>query len=71
MEFGRFKPDDVELTEGHILIMNKKYGEGLNFVYNNHLVHEGDAVVIASKIIGQGEICIADEYFAIRFCRVY
>ena len=46
IEFGRFKPENVELETGKILILDKKENEGLNVVYENRVIHTGKTVSI-------------------------
>lgn len=46
VEFGRFNDVNVELEVGKILIFEKKFYSPLNLVYNNKVIHTGQAVVI-------------------------
>ncbi len=46
IEFGRFTPENVELEPGKILILDKKETDGLDVVYENHIIHTGKAVSI-------------------------
>ncbi|MBQ2551345.1 MAG: helix-turn-helix domain-containing protein [Treponema sp.] len=128
VELGRFRPENVSLEPGLILILDKKETEGLNLVYENRVIHTGKTVAIdelfgmriaenpqlneiiydekdyisiqlgsaylskeevaglhqgsyvilkqragefaqiirSSKIVARGEVCIADDTFAIR-----
>lgn len=132
VEFGRYRPENVSLEHGKILILDKKETEGLNVVFENRVIHSGKTVSIdenwgieiaesvqlneivydeeeyisvqlgsayltkedivalhqgsylilkqragefckiirSGKIIGTGEICIADDRFAIRITDV-
>ena len=132
VELGRFKPENVELEPGKILVLDKKETDGLDVVYENRVIHSGKTVSIdelfgieiaettqlseieytekdyisiqlgsaslkkeeiaglhqgsyitlkqragdpsliirAGKVIGTGEICIADDTFAIRVIEV-
>ena len=132
IEFGRFRPENVELEPGKILILDKKENDGLDVVYENRVIHTGKTVSIdesfgieiaetpqlseieytekdyisiqlgsaslkkeeiaalhqgsyitlkqragdpsliirAGKVIATGEICIADDTFAIRVIEV-
>ena len=45
VEFGRFRTDNVNLSHGQILVMDKRETEGLNVVYKNRVIHSGKAVV--------------------------
>lgn len=45
VEFGRFRPENVNLEHGQILVMDKRETEGLNVVYKNRVIHSGKAVV--------------------------
>ena len=46
VELGRFRPENVSLEPGLILILDKKENEGLNLVYENHVIHTGKTVAI-------------------------
>ena len=46
VELGRFRPENVSLEPGLILIMDKKENEGLNLVYENRVIHTGKTVAI-------------------------
>lgn len=46
IEFGRFRPENVSLEPGTILILDKKETEGLNVVFENRVIHTGKTVVI-------------------------
>ena len=132
VELGRFRPENVSLEPGLILILDKKENEGLNLVYENRVIHTGKTVAIdelfgmeiaenpqlneiiydekdyisiqlgsaylskeeiaglhqgsyvilkqragefakiirAGKVVARGEICIADDTFAIRVIEV-
>ena len=132
VELGRFHPENVELEPGKILILDKKETDGLDVVFENHVIHTGKTVSIdelfgieiaettqlseieytekdyisiqlgsaslrkeeiaalhqgsyitlkqragdpsliirAGKVIATGEICIADDSFAIRVIEV-
>ncbi|MCR4953384.1 MAG: helix-turn-helix domain-containing protein [Treponema sp.] len=132
VEFGRFRPENVCLEPGTILILDKKENEGLNLVFEDRVIHTGKTVSIddlfgleiaettqlndivydekdfisiqlgsayltkqeiaglhqgsylilkqragemtliirAGKVVARGEICIADENFAIRVVEV-
>ena len=132
VELGRFKPENVELEPGKILVLDKKETDGLDVVYENRVIHSGKTVSIdelfgieiaetnqlseieytekdyisiqlgsaslkkeeiaalhqgsyitlkqragdpsliirAGKVIATGEICIADDSFAIRVIEV-
>lgn len=45
VEFGRFRPENVTLEYGKILVFDKKETEGLNVVYNNKVIHTGKTIV--------------------------
>ena len=46
VELGRFRPENVSLEPGLILILDKKENEGLNLVYENRVIHTGKTVAI-------------------------
>lgn len=46
IEFGRFRPENVSLEPGTILILDKKETEGLNVVFENRVIHTGKTVAI-------------------------
>lgn len=46
VELGRFRPENVSLEPGLILILDKKETEGLNLVYENRVIHTGKTVAI-------------------------
>lgn len=46
VELGRFRPENVSLESGLILILDKKENEGLNLVYENRVIHTGKTVAI-------------------------
>lgn len=46
VEFGRFRPENVGLEYGKILVLDKKETDGLNVVYNNRVIHTGKTIVI-------------------------
>ena len=46
IEFGRFRPENVSLEPGTILVLDKKETEGLNVVFENHVIHTGKTVAI-------------------------
>ena len=46
IEFGRFRPENVSLEPGTILILDKKETEGLNVVFEKRVIHTGKAVAI-------------------------
>ena len=46
IEFGRFRPENVSLEPGTILILDKKETDGLNVVFENRVIHTGKTVVI-------------------------
>ncbi|MCR4939295.1 MAG: FliM/FliN family flagellar motor switch protein [Treponemataceae bacterium] len=46
IEFGRFRPENVLLEPGTILILDKKEKEGLNVVFENRVIHTGKTVAI-------------------------
>ena len=46
IELGRFRPENVELEPGKILVLDKKENEGLDVVYENRVIHTGKAVSI-------------------------
>ena len=46
VEVGRFRPENVSLEPGLILILDKKENEGLNLVYENRVIHTGKTVAI-------------------------
>lgn len=46
IEFGRFRPENVELEAGKILIFDKKETDGLNVVFENRVIHTGKTVAI-------------------------
>ena len=132
VELGRFRPENLLLEPGVILVLDKKENEGLNLVYENRVIHTGKTVAIdelfgmeiaenpqlneiiydekdyisiqlgsaylskeeiaglhqgsyvilkqragefaqiirAGKVVARGEICIADDTFAIRVIEV-
>ena len=132
VELGRFRPENLLLEPGVILVLDKKANEGLNLVYENRVIHTGKTVAIdelfgmeiaenpqlneiiydekdyisiqlgsaylskeeiaglhqgsyvilkqragefaqiirAGKVVARGEICIADDTFAIRVIEV-
>lgn len=45
VEFGRFRPENVNLSHGQILVMDKKETEGLNIVYKDRVIHSGKTIV--------------------------
>ena len=49
IEFGRFRPENVELEPGTILILDKKETEGLNVVFENRVIHTGKTVAIDDR----------------------
>jgi len=49
VEFGRFRPENVNLEKGTILVLDKKETEGLNIVYENRVIHTGKTVAIDDK----------------------
>lgn len=53
VEIGRFGSEQVNLEVGKILVFDKKYYDPLNLVYQNKVIHTGEAVVV-------------DEHFGIR-----
>ena len=46
IEFGRFRPENVNLEQGMILILDKKENEGLNVVFENRVIHTGKTLSI-------------------------
>ena len=46
VEFGRFRPENVGLEYGKILVLDKKETDGLNVVYNNRVIHTGKTIVV-------------------------
>lgn len=46
IEFGCFRPENVSLEPGTILILDKKETEGLNVVFENRVIHTGKTVAI-------------------------
>ena len=46
VELGRFRPENVSLEPGLILILDKKENEELNLVYENRVIHTGKTVAI-------------------------
>ena len=46
VEFGRFRPENVSLEPGTILILDKKETDGLNVVVENRVIHTGKTVAI-------------------------
>ena len=46
IEFGRFRPENVILEPGTILILDKKETEGLNVVFENRVIHTGKTMSI-------------------------
>lgn len=46
VELGRFRPENLSLEPGLILILDKKENEGLNLVYENRVIHTGKTVAI-------------------------
>lgn len=46
IEFGRFRPENVELEPGKILVLDKKETDGLDVVYDNRVIHTGKTVCI-------------------------
>lgn len=46
VELGRFRPENISLEPGLILILDKKENEGLNLVYENRVIHTGKTVAI-------------------------
>ena len=46
VEFGRFRPENVSLEPGTVLILDKKETEGLNVVFENRVIHTGKTVAI-------------------------
>ncbi len=46
IEFGRFRPENVSLEPGTILILDKKESEGLNVVFENRVIHTGKTMSI-------------------------
>lgn len=46
IEFGRFRPENVLLEPGTILILDKKETDGLNVVFENRVIHTGKTVAI-------------------------
>ena len=55
VELGRFRPENVSLEPGLILILDKKENEGLNLVYENRVIHTGKTVAIDELFV----MCIA------------
>ena len=49
IEFGRFRPENVILEPGTILILDKKETEGLNVVFENRVIHTGKTVAIDDR----------------------
>ena len=49
IEFGRFRPENVELEPGTILILDKKETEGLNVFFENRVIHTGKTVAIDDR----------------------
>ena len=46
IELGRFRPENVELEPGKILILDKKETDGLDVVFENRIIHTGKTVCI-------------------------
>lgn len=46
VELGRFRPENLLLEPGVILVLDKKENEGLNLVYENRVIHTGKTVAI-------------------------
>ena len=46
IELGRFRPENVELEPGKILVLDKKEADGLDVVYENRVIHTGKTVSI-------------------------
>ena len=49
IEFGRFRPENVELEPGTILILDKKETDSLNVVFENRVIHTGKTVAIDDR----------------------
>lgn len=49
VEIGRFSNEQIKFEVGNIIAFDKKYYEPLNLIYNNKIIHTGEAVVINDK----------------------
>ena len=55
IEFGRFCPENVNLEQGMILILDKKENEGLNVVFENRVIHTGKTLSITRFFVSKSK----------------